>query len=286
MSDFILEVIKKHLPSTPVTSFQSIAGGCINNAVKIITTIGPYFLKWNKSSLHEMFKTESRGLAQLAELSPILSPEVIGLGVIDEKSYLLTSWIEKGTPSSNFWKDFGRSLAIQHKESSPLFGLDHNNFIGSLVQSNNQHAKWADFFINERLIPQINLATSSNLIDSKIQSKFEILFPKLEDLIPNESPSFLHGDLWSGNYMISNEGNAAIFDPSVHFGHREIELAFTHLFGGFAPDFYRYYHDEFPLEAGFDDRIEIHNLYPLLVHVNLFGSSYLSGIIQTLNRFT
>ncbi|MEP0987708.1 fructosamine kinase family protein [Ekhidna sp.] len=286
MNDFISKVIEKHLSPASVTSFKSIAGGCINNAFKVTTTGGTYFLKWNKPSLYEMFKTESTGLTLLDKLSPISSPHVFGLGKIDEKSYLLTSWIEKGIPESGFWENFGKSLAIQHKESSRLFGLDHNNFIGSLKQSNRQHTKWTDFFINERLTPQINLASSSNLIDTSIQSKFDKLFQKLENLIPTEKPSFLHGDLWSGNFIISDEGKAAIYDPAVHYGHRETELAFTHLFGGFSPDFYKYYNEEYPIEPGFDDRIEIHNLYPLLVHVNLFGNSYLTGIIQTLNRFT
>ena len=232
-----------------------------------------------------MFRTESTGLNLLDELSPISSPHVFWLGKIDDKSYLLTNWIEKGTPESGFWENFGKSLAIQHKNLLVYLVWIIITSLESLKQCNRQHTKWTDFFINERLAPQINLARSSNLIESSIQSKFDKLFQKLENLIPTEKPSFLHGDLWSGNFMISDTGKAAIYDPAVHYGHRETELAFTHLFGGFSPDFYKYYNEEYPIEPGFDDRIEIHNLYPLLVHVNLFGNSYLTGVIQTLNRF-
>ena len=130
------------------------------------------------------------------------------------------------------------------------------------------------------------MVSSKGLIDAHIQKKFDLLFNKLEELVPDESPALLHGDLWSGNFMTNSDGDASIFDPAIYYGHRETELAFTQLFGGFSPEFYHYYDAEFPLESGFDERVDIHNLYPLLVHVNLFGSSYLSGIIQTLKKFT
>ncbi|MEQ9009688.1 MAG: fructosamine kinase family protein, partial [Ekhidna sp.] len=218
--------------------------------------------------------------------SSIISPQAIASDTLENKSYLLTEWISKGTPNPQFWEDFGKNLALQHKVSSSYFGLDHDNFIGSLPQSNKQHTSWYDFFIEERLTPQLKLATSKNLITKELVSKFESLFNHLENLIPNENPALLHGDLWSGNFIIAESGEAAIFDPAVYFGHRETELAFTKLFGGFDQRFYSSYQDNYPIQHGFEDRVDIHNLYPLLAHVNLFGSSYLSGIIQTLNRFS
>jgi fructosamine-3-kinase len=286
MNDFIEKVIQTHLPNTTVLSSQTISGGCINSAVKVITDKKPYFLKWNRAELSEMFHAEKKGLVLLNEHSTIKSPCVLGIGELDKRSYLLLEWLEKGTPKPAFWDEFGTKLALQHKQESSHFGLDHDNYIGSLPQSNKQHTHWYSFFIEERLIPQIKLASSNNLINREIQSKFESLFQKLENLIPNEKSALLHGDLWSGNFMVAESGDAIIFDPAAHYGHRETELAFTKLFGGFEKQFYTSYHEHMPLEPGFDDRVDIHNLYPLLVHVNLFGSSYLSGIIQTLNRFT
>lgn len=285
MSDFIDQIISKNL-NTSVKSSQTISGGCINNAYKIETDKGLFFLKWNKKEIIDMFRTEEKGLKLLNKHSPVHSPKALLYGKIDNKSYLLTEWIEKGVQKPIFWESFGRNLARQHKITWNQFGLDHDNYIGSLPQSNAQHKNWHSFFIEERLKPQLNLGASKGLIDTNIQHKFDILFNRLEDLIPDETPALLHGDLWSGNFMTNKEGEAAIFDPAAHYGHRETELAFTQLFGGFSSNFYNYYNQEYPLEPGFDERVDIHNLYPLLVHVNLFGGSYLSGIVQTLRRFS
>lgn len=285
MNDFIQKVITSHL-NTSLNSFHSVSGGCINNTYQVKTDSGDYFLKWNKRELMEMFRVEKKGLTLLNEHSPIYSPHVIATGEMNNKAYLLTEWIEKGNQSPHFWQDFARSLALQHRVTNDQFGLDHDNFIGSLPQSNTLHTSWHSFFISERLEPQLRMALSKSLIDTGIQKKFDILFNKLDELIPNEQPALLHGDLWSGNFMTNSTGNAVIFDPAVHYGHRETELAFTQLFGGFSPEFYHHYHEEYSLEPKFDERVDIHNLYPLLVHVNLFGRSYLSGIIQTLRRFS
>ncbi len=285
MSDFIAKVIHNHLKAS-LKSSNPVPGGCINSAYQVHTTEGIYFLKWNKKELLKMFSVEERGLTLLHEHSSLNSPKVIAAGEMDAKSYLLTEWIEKGSQSTYFWENFGRNLAIQHRETSDQFGLDHDNFIGSLPQPNNYHSSWHSFFINERLIPQLNLALSKSLIDTSIRTKFDLLFNELEELIPKEPPALLHGDLWSGNFMTNSEGEAVIFDPAVYYGHRETELAFTQLFGGFSPQFYHYYDEMYPLTPEFDERVDIHNLYPLLVHVNLFGRSYLSGIQQTLKRYT
>jgi len=285
MSAFIERILQKHVPSASFISDRSIGGGCINSTYQIKTDAGSYFLKWNRSSLLEMFETEKRGL-NLLKQSPIHVPEVIGVGTFDDKSYLLTEWIAKGSPSKDFWTDFGRDLAIQHRLSADFFGLDHDNFIGNLTQQNSRNKSWSEFFISERLKPQLAIGVRNGLIDLKVQNDFDRLFEKLDHLIPREPPSLLHGDLWSGNFMINSAGQASIFDPAVYYGHRETELAFTQLFGGFDQQFYDAYPNEFPLEPGFEDRVDLHNLYPLLVHVNLFGSSYLSGILQTLKRFT
>ncbi|WP_436515491.1 fructosamine kinase family protein [Ekhidna sp. To15] len=287
MNDFIRQVLEKHISSSiRLTGATSLAGGCINEAFKILTNQGPFFMKWNKAELNEMFDSESSGLDLLREFSPVYSPQPYGNGVFDNKSYLITEWIEKGAQSLSFWQEFGNNLARQHKVTGSKYGLDHSNYIGSLPQSNIQHTNWNDFFINERLLPQLNFASSKNIISNDIRNRFEMLFSKLQELIPKERPSLLHGDLWSGNFMANKSGDATIFDPAVHYGHRETELAFTQLFGGFSSSFYDHYNEAYPLEANFDKRVDIHNLYPLLVHVNLFGSSYLSGIIQTLNRLT
>ena len=233
-----------------------------------------------------MFHAEEKGLNLLSAGSTFSIPASRGSGVMHDRAYLLLDWVEKGRANDSFWEDFGTSLAQLHQNTNAYFGLDHDNFIGKLPQSNTYHDSWYAFFVQERLLPQIKLASDKGLVDHKICNDFERLFPQLPEVIPNELPALLHGDLWSGNFLVGEESNPVLIDPAVYYGHRETELAFTHLFGGFDPLFYQSYASQFPLEQGFEERIAVHNLYPLLVHVNLFGNSYLSGIKQTLRRFT
>lgn len=282
---FFNSVIENHGIGILSTA-KPVGGGCINNTLKLTTNENSYFLKWNSLDQLDMFICESQGLSLLKNSSSLKIPNVIGHGTWKDRSFLLLEWIDSGLMDNHFWEKFGQGLARMHQKTSDTFGLDHNNYIGRLPQSNKQHSTWADFFVNERLLPQIRLAERNRLISNDLIKKFEVLFNKLGDLIPSEQPSFIHGDLWSGNFSSSSGNTPTIFDPAVHFGHRETEMAFTHLFGGFSPDFYRYYNEEYPLVDGFKDRIDLHNLNPLLVHVNLFGTSYLSGIVQTLKRYT
>ena len=284
IDQFYSEILEKHV-NEKVKGFSNVGGGCINNSLKIETENKPYFLKWNHGTYLDMFQKEVEGLGILSKHTSLRIPEVIGAGKADNKSYLLMEWIGSGSTSPNFWEMFAKGLSELHRNSSAHYGLDHDNYIGRLPQANKQHASWYDFFLYERLKPQIQLANKSNLLNKSINDGFERLFTKLPALIPDEKPSLLHGDLWSGNFMTDENGIPSLVDPAVHYGHRETELAFTSMFGGFSPEFYNRYEEYFPLEPGFESRREIHNLYPLLVHVNLFGQSYLSGIIHTLNRF-
>jgi len=269
-----------------ILSTNHVAGGCINETIYCKTSSGSYFIKTNSNPPHDLFEKEKEGLKLLGELSPVRSPKIIGEGKVDHINYLVEEWIEKGPPNSSSWESFGENLAKQHQVNNKNFGLDHDNHIGRLHQSNTQHNNWIDFFVEERIKPQLSLALNSLLIDKNLIEKFEKFFLKLSDLIPNEPASLLHGDLWSGNFMFDSDGKAVIFDPAVYYGHREMELAFTTMFGGFDQRFYDTYLEKYPLTPGFENRIEIHNLYPTLVHVNLFGTSYLSGILSTIKRFS
>jgi fructosamine-3-kinase len=172
-----------------------------------------------------------------------------------------------------------------HKNYGASFGLDHNNYIGSLKQQNNRKANWVEFFIEERLSVQLKLACDYGRIDHALLKKFESLSVKASSIIPPEKPSLLHGDLWSGNIIADENGQPCVIDPAVYYGHREAEIAFTKLFGGFDPEFYHAYQEQFPLPDGFAKRVDLYNLYPLLVHANLFGGSYLKQAISILNLY-
>lgn len=280
------QVLDKIGLGVSITNTEIVAGGCINKTTCLQTNNGHFFLKENTIENQDLFEKETLGLSLLAEKSQIKTPMVFGQITDENYTYLVLEWIEKGAPSHIFWENFGNNLAHQHKQVQNHYGLDHHNHIGRLDQHNNFRIDWIDFFINERLLPQIKLGETRNLIDPSLRNQFDSLFTRLDQLIPTENPSLLHGDLWSGNFLCSSAGQPYVFDPAVYYGNREVELAFTQLFGGFDPFFYGAYEEAFPLTPGYQERVEIHNLYPLLVHVNLFGASYLTGIKQTLNKFT
>ncbi|MEP2026182.1 MAG: fructosamine kinase family protein [Reichenbachiella sp.] len=284
--NFLNEVIYQLFgEKTDCSDLQSVGGGCIHQAGSFVHNGEKYFLKWN-SNASVMFETEAKGLALLKDTATVSIPKIISTGSVNEVDYLCLEFIEQSAQAPGFWVDFGRQLADLHQNSALRFGLDHHNFIGRLPQSNEQKSNWVDFFISERLMPQIKMARDQGVVDEQLQLKFNTLMKELPNLIPNEKPALLHGDLWSGNFLIGSHGQPVIFDPAVYYGHREAELAFTRLFGGFDAVFYQTYHNTFPLQHGHEERVDIFNLYPLLVHVNLFGSSYLNGIVETLRRFT
>ena len=192
-------------------------------------------------------------------------------------------YIESENQTSNFWNDFGKKLAALHKISNESFGFDHNNYIGSLQQINTWHANSIEFFINCRLIPQLELLNDIN--DNQFFKSFDALFNILNEILPDGKPSLLHGDLWSGNYMVGKNGNPAIVDPAVYYGFREADIAMSKLFGGFANQFYDTYNETFPLEINWQSRVQVWNLYPLLVHANLFGTSYLNQVKSIIKNY-
>jgi fructosamine-3-kinase len=155
--------------------------------------------------------------------------------------------------------------------------------MGSLPQSNKKHTTWNEFFVEERLKKQVSLA--GDYFSFSDHAAFDRLYKRLDALLPVEPPALLHGDLWGGNYMISPAGKACLIDPAVYYGHREVDISMTTLFGGFDEHFYFSYEEEYPLEKGWRERLDIFKLYPLLIHLNLFGSGYLGSILNTIRRF-
>jgi len=266
--------------------FTFSGGGCINQGGRLTTSSGNFFLKWNDAKkFPEMFRSEAAGLGLLKDNSAIHIPDVVGFGEEGNSQFLVLSFIEQRTINKRYWEDFGYHLALMHQMKSDSYGLDHNNYMGSLRQYNTLSHAWTDFFIDMRLRVQVKLACDSGLMDLSTGRNFELLFAKLPAILPFETPCLVHGDLWRGNLIADENGEAALIDPAVYYGSREIDLAMTHLFGGFDDAFYGAYENEFPLIAGYADRVDIYNLYPLLVHLNLFGISYLRGIKDIIRRF-
>lgn len=283
--EFLETVLKESIDaSCELINSTIVSGGCINNTLKLETSHGPFFIKW-KPNEPELFQREAQGLEILRSHSPIHVPEVLAKGAFQAYHFLLLEYIESSPRGATFWEDFGGNLAQQHRVIRSQFGLDHDNHIGRLSQQNEFRKSWIDFFVEMRLEPQVAMAEHNRVASPALRKDFEKLYTFLPDLLPDEPPSLLHGDLWSGNFMTDMHGRACIFDPAIYYGHREMELAFTKMFGGFTSAFYKAYDEEWPLAPGFEERQDLYNLYPLLVHLNLFGSGYMAGINQTLKRF-
>ncbi|MFO8130210.1 MAG: fructosamine kinase family protein [Bacteroidales bacterium] len=272
--------------ATTIRSFRPVSGGDINQAYRLESNNGTFFIKVNNASRYPaMFETEARGLELLGKAGELTVPEVILHGALDDTAYLMLNFIHQSTQMHGFWDAFGNGLARLHKHSWNGFGLDHDNYIGSLPQSNTPQQSWAGFYSEERLRPQINMAQKNGFIDTFTVNQFEALFTQLENIFPEEPPSLVHGDLWGGNYMCGPQGEPVIIDPAVYYGHREMDLGMTRLFGGFHDRFYRSYNEQYPLSPGWEERLDICNLYPLMVHVNLFGPGYAGSVKSILSRF-
>ncbi|MEP5047336.1 MAG: fructosamine kinase family protein, partial [Balneola sp.] len=267
-----------------IISSKTQSGGDINNASIIKLSDGEsLFLKWNSSAPDHMFETESKGLKILSDANTdLVIPEVVEVG----KNFLLLSLLIPGSGNSGSAYGFGTELAKLHQHSAETFGLNHDNLIGKLPQRNHQRQNWADFFVSERIEPQIKVGIQTGKFESDLIPIVDVLHKTVQDLFPNEQPALLHGDLWSGNYMFTKSGAASIYDPAVYYGHREMDIAMTRLFGGFSSDFYEGYNSEYPLSDGFEDRIELYNLYPVLVHANLFGGGYVRRANEILRQYS
>jgi fructosamine-3-kinase len=270
---------------TEVQYYQFLSGGCVNTAVRLETDEGKFFIKWNETKDADFFEAEAKGLALIAATEAIKVPKVLANGKIAEKTFLLLEYIESALQQKNYWQNLGHAIALLHAHTQPKFGLHFDNFIGGLPQSNTYQPSWASFFFEKRLEVQFGLAYYNGYIDADYLRKLEKLRVKTENLFPHEPPALLHGDLWSGNVMTNSEGAPLLIDPAPYYGHREAEIAFTRLFGGFEEEFYHTYHDTFPLADGFEERIGLYNLYPLMVHVNLFGKGYLAAVDTVLTKY-
>lgn len=268
-----------------INSISSLPGGDINEVYKIKTAKNNYVLKINRRNLFpKMFEKEKKGLEMLAK-SGVKSPNII-LSFSDQKyQYLVLEFIEEKEIISVFWENFAIDLVKIHQATAENFGFIHNNYIGSLHQDNSEKDTWETFFIENRIKPLVKQAFDLNKLDSNHLSCFENLYSRLNKILPKEKPALLHGDLWIGNLMCGRGQIPYFIDPAIYFGHREMDIAMTQLFGGFDNSYLNFYNEIFPLKDGWGKRIEIHNLYPRLVHLILFGRSYLSGIESVINKF-
>lgn len=234
----------------------------------------------------EMFQAEKSGLEAIAKTKTIATPKVLLCEPLEKGGLLMMEYIEPKRASTKEMELLGHQLAHLHKNSTAeKFGWETDNFIGSLPQSNERHSDWSAFYVHERLLPQLKMSFDAGRLQALEIPSEERLLKTCAELFLETKPSLLHGDLWGGNYLISKNGVPYLIDPAVYFGHHEVDSAMTLLFGGFGTSFYKAYAEHFPQIEGEKERIDIYQLYYLLVHLNLFGGSYYGQVKSILDKY-
>ncbi|HKO50698.1 MAG TPA: fructosamine kinase family protein [Polyangiaceae bacterium] len=271
-----------------VVSEARVTGGDINDAFELGLADGTsVFLKTNVRAPPTLFAAEARGLEFLRQARALRIPEVLSVSASDElPPFLLLEFIRSANRRPGFDEQLGRGLSNLHRFGAASFGFEDSNFIGRLVQENHAQASWADFYRDQRLLPQLRAAEAAGHAPLALCRKFERLFAQLPELVGEpEAPARLHGDLWGGNLHVDEHGGPCLVDPAVYGGHREMDLAMMRLFGGFSERVFAAYAEAFPLSAGHVERVLLCQLYPLLVHLNLFGAAYRQSLEHALAAY-
>lgn len=275
-----------------VTHSDAVGGGCISQACSVTLVDGrQFFVKSNPNPLPGLFDTEGKGLTTLGDANVIRVPHVLGArsAVGDVPAFIVMELISAGQPGPTFSLMFGMQLARLHQATQQeRFGLDEDNYLGSTRQSNRWMDDWCSFWREHRLGYLLRMAREQGVSDPTLDQLGDRLMNRLEDYLqePNEPACLLHGDLWGGNYLVSDNGEPVLIDPAIYYGRREADLAMTMLFGGFDADFYSAYEEIWPLSTGSDKRLEIYKLYHLLNHLILFGQSYYGQCVSILRSLT
>ncbi|WP_090815644.1 fructosamine kinase family protein [Oribacterium sp. KHPX15] len=271
---------------------QAVHGGDANDAYKLCLSNGEaLFLKSNSISNADLFRAEAEGVGALMSTGTIRVPHIYAYGKDDGYSFILMELIERSVPKKDFWEKLGTGLVAMHKADTSSFvtdgkyGLDKDNYIGTGKQKNTPNSSWIEFFSECRLRPQFELA--SRYFDGSFIRKINWILDNLDRfLFEPEKPSLLHGDLWAGNFMSDETGQPMLIDPAVYVGCSEADIAMTELFGGFDRKFYDAYFKAMGAIPGYEDRRDLYNLYHLTNHLNLFGSSYLSAVVRTIEKYS
>lgn len=282
-----------------IIRMDSVPGGDINNAYRLsLSNEDSLFVKTNSVNNLNFFLTESGGLRALRSLKKIGVPEVLGAGTDEQRgiSFLALEYIESSSRTPSYWENFGHQLAGLHRaecrayvddeESGAKFGFYEDNYIGATPQKNYPEKSWVDFYRECRLLPQITMA--EKYFDPAVRKKADWLLEHLDLYLREpEFPSLLHGDLWSGNMMCGKGGKVWIIDPAAYVGDFEADLAMTQMFGSLPERFYAAYNEVNSIDkTGYAQRRKLYDLYQLLNHLNLFGSTYLGSVVDIINMYT
>ena len=284
----IWDQISQQITATTGETFQienqmATGGGCINQTSKVSDGTTSYFVKINSASHGDMFAAEAEALQAMADSNTIKVPRPICYGDDATNCYLVLEYLDmRGSPNMS---QLGEQFAAMHRITAERFGWHRNNTIGSTPQMNDWHHDWVEFWRDQRLGFQLQLAASKGY-GGELQSLGEKLLADMQVLFSDYQPrpSMLHGDLWGGNASGLVDGTPVIYDPAFYYGDREADLAMTHLFGGFGRAFYSAYEAAWPLDAGYTVRKTFYNLYHIINHLNLFGGGYHGQALSMLDQ--
>lgn len=259
-----------------------LAGGDINETALLRSAEGRQFcIKQNPGAPADFFQAEAAGLIALANSRTLRVPEMLHVA----RGFIILEYIEAGRRKPRYWRALGEGLAVMHRQKQTQFGFPEDNYCGLTPQRNTFSKDGYDFFREQRILFQAELAFGKGLLNKREVRIIETVAGKLERLIPFQEPALLHGDLWGGNIHTDSSGEPVLIDPAAYYGWPEADLAMTTLFGGFSDEFYASYLSVNPLESGWRERLPLYNLYHLLNHLNLFGGGYHSQVMAVAQRF-
>ena len=281
-------------PGEQIFSTQALSGGCINYCYKIVTNKDSYFVKFNNAARYpKMYECEAFSLNALSSTKAANVPNVLKHGDVEDMTFLVLEHIETKPASTKALEQLGHDLAQMHsvtqqkrRDAMPrvstseneIFGWQHDNYIGSLKQRNSWCNDWFEFYETQRILPLCNALVEEEVFTNRDVDQAKRYLDSMRERIPLEPSSLLHGDLWSGNFIVDKNDVPYLIDPASYYGHREIDIALTQLFGGFGNDFIKAYNETFPLTQGWQQRLPYFQLYPLLVHAVIFGGSYVNSV--------
>lgn len=273
----------QQLVKQPIKTAVALSGGCICQSYKItLEDDNELFVKTHSNPPQSLFYSESESLVTLAETKTLRVPEVIA---VNDK-FLLLEYIHDATPGPLYWTELAQGLAEIHRQRKSEFGFKMDNYCGETPQANSTEQDGFDFFAENRLIYQMRLAREAGLLNSEDCKKINAIASNLKDYIPKQPPVLLHGDLWSGNIYCDEKGLPVLIDPACYWGWREADIAMTTLFGKLPTAFYETYNECFPMKPGWEDRLDLYNLYHLLNHLNMFGATYLDSVRRVIKVYS